>query len=76
MSSSFEPSWTPNSSTASGMRATDGIGRRNSMVEAVKRRRNVDEPTTRPMTTAATVEIVRPIAQPFRVSPVAAQKLR
>ena len=35
--------FTPNSSTASGISATDGIGRRNSTVEFVTRRRNGDD---------------------------------
>ena len=42
---------------ASGMSATDGIGRRNSTVVCVARRRNGTSPMTVPSTTASTVAI-------------------
>ncbi len=66
----------PNISTASGMRATDGIGRRNSTIVWVARRRKGTSPTTVPRTTAAIVAIVRPIAQDVMVPPSRRQNAR
>src|SRR5512132_393155 len=52
-SSSLERRSVPNSSTASGIRATEGMGRRNSMVEAVAARRAGTLPISRPSPTPA-----------------------
>ena len=76
MSSSADCIFTPNSSTASGMRATEGIGRRNSIVERVARSRNRLEPMAKPSTVPATTAIARPIAQLTMVSPTSRQNCR
>ncbi|WP_354003097.1 hypothetical protein [Microbacterium elymi] len=74
ISSRLDSIRTPNSSTASGMSATDGIGRRNSTVEWVARRRNGESPMTTPSTQASTTAMRRPSAQASMVSPTATQK--
>ena len=66
--------FTPNSSTANGINATDGIGRRNSTVEFVTFRRKLDEPMMKPSTTASTTAINRPSSHASMVSPTANQK--
>src|SRR5680860_223090 len=58
----------PKMSTAIGMRATEGIVRRNSIVVWVARRRNRLEPMIRPTMIAATVAMSRPSAQLVMVS--------
>src|SRR5690625_2279131 len=65
---------TPNTSTASGINATDGTGRKNSMVEFVNLRKNDDEPMMKPSTAAATTEMTIPISQATMVSHTATQK--
>ena len=50
----------PYSSTASGISATDGIGRRNSIVEAVNSRGKRELPISMPSTTPATTAMARP----------------
>ncbi len=72
-SSSFDSRSVPYSSTATGMSATDGMGRRNSMVEAVTARSTGTDPITTPATTPATTAMARPRPQPVRVSPSAVQ---
>src|SRR5512132_3487820 len=72
-SRSLERRSVPNSSTASGIRATEGIGRRNSMVEAVAARRAGTLPISRPSPTPPATARARPMAQPSRVSPRATQ---
>ena len=74
-SSSLLSSSVPKSRTASGMSATDGMGRRNSMVEAVNSRVNRELPIRMPRTMPATAAIARPSAQPCRVSRTAVQKV-
>lgn len=64
----------PYSRTARGISATEGIGRRNSIVEAVASRRYGTTETTSPTATLATTAAVSPSAQPVRVSPSAVQK--
>ena len=66
----------PNISTASGISATDGTGRRNSTVVWVARRRNGTIPTTVPSATAASVATVRPIAHDVMVSRTRRQNAR
>src|SRR5215216_5422881 len=72
-SSSLERRSVPNSSTARGIRATEGMGRRNSMVEPVAARRAGTLPSSRPSPTPAATATARPIAHPSRVSPSAVQ---
>src|SRR5829696_8634427 len=72
-SSSLERRSVPNSSTASGIRATEGIGRRNSMVEAVTARRAGTLPISSPSPTPPATARAKPMAQPCRVWPRAAQ---
>src|SRR5918993_2631443 len=62
------------SRTAIGMSATDGIGRRNSMVEAVNSRVNRELPIRMPRTMPATLAIARQSAQRESVSRTACQK--
>ena len=50
----------PSRSTATGISATEGTGRRNSIVEAVNSRRNGLFPMITPITTPATTEIASP----------------
>src|SRR5690625_1342288 len=64
---------TPNTSTANGINATDGTGRKNSMVELVNLRKNDDEPITKPNTAAPTTAMSMPIAQARIVSQTATQ---
>ena len=56
------------------MSATEGIGRRNSIVEAVNSCRNRKLPMTRPAAMPSTIARMRPIAQPRRVRPRFVQK--
>src|SRR5215218_469122 len=72
-SSSLERRSVPNSSTARGISATEGIGRRNSMVEAVAARRAGTLPISSPSPTPPATATARPMAQPSRVSPRATQ---
>ena len=51
----------PSSSTATGISATDGTGRRNSIVDAVTRAATAPYPMTTPITTPATSEIASPM---------------
>ncbi|MEO5665494.1 MAG: hypothetical protein ABIR39_19690 [Nocardioides sp.] len=55
------------------MSATDGMGRRNPIVEAVARRSTSTLPITTPTVTPATVAMLRPMAQPRMVSSSAVQ---
>ena len=64
----------PYITTTSGISATDGIGRRNSIVEAVIMRTIGMLPMMRPRTMPAMIAMDSPIAQPRRVSPSADQK--
>jgi hypothetical protein len=64
----------PKSRTTSGIRATEGIGRRNSMVEAVIALSSGALPITRPAATPISMARIRPIAQPRSVCPTAIQK--
>jgi hypothetical protein len=66
-------SWKPNSSTASGMSATEGTGRRNSIVEAVYRRSTSMLPSSRPREIPATSAMDNPIPHPSKVSVIASQ---
>jgi hypothetical protein len=56
------------------MSATDGIGRRNSTVEAVTARSNGTLPISTPTATPATIATARPSAQPRRVCASATQQ--
>src|SRR6478609_9474293 len=76
MISSAACSWYPNMRIASGISATDGIGRRNSTVVWVARRRNGTSPMTVPSTTASTVAITSPSAHDVRVRPTLRQNSR
>ncbi|MGR6916756.1 hypothetical protein ACU635_21160 [[Actinomadura] parvosata] len=62
----------PNSSTAGGISAAGGIGRRNSIVEPSAARTGGRPPITRPSSTPAAIATARPIAQPRSVSSDAA----
>jgi hypothetical protein len=53
----------PYSSTASGISATDGIGRRNSIVEAVAARSTGTEPISAPSASPAATASARPTSQ-------------
>src|SRR5699024_6083109 len=64
---------TPKISTASGINATDGTGRINSIVELVALRKKFDEPIINPRTAAATTAITIPINQARIVSQTATQ---
>ncbi|GAP47627.1 short-chain dehydrogenase/reductase SDR [Streptomyces azureus] len=66
----------PYTSTASGISATDGMGRRNSIVEAVAARRYGTTEISTPATIPAQDAIARPSAQPVSVSPSAVQKAK
>ena len=63
----------PNSSTASGISATEGIGRKNSIVEWVSVRSTCELPMAMPITTPAITDMTSPIAQASSVSPSAVQ---
>src|SRR5699024_3727752 len=65
---------TPKTNTANGINATDGTGRKNSMVELVNFRKKLDEPIIKPNIAAATTAISMPIAQARKVSQTAIQK--
>src|ERR1043166_4354138 len=73
-STTVEVTPTPYSTTTSGISATDGIGRRNSTVEAVTARSTGRLPITTPATTPATTAMTRPSAQVRNVSIRACQK--
>src|SRR5699024_8340057 len=64
---------TPNTSTANGINATEGTGRKNSIVEFVNLRRNGDEPMIKPSTAAETTAISIPKNQATMVSHTATQ---
>src|SRR5690625_2846836 len=74
ISSNADSMPTPNNSTASGISATEGTGRKNSIVEFVNLRRNVEDPMITPNTAAATTEMTIPISQACMVSHTAIQK--
>src|SRR5699024_5166277 len=65
---------TPKTNTANGINATDGTGRKNSMVELVNFRKKLDEPIMKPSIAAATTAISMPIDQARKVSQTAIQK--
>ena len=60
---------------ASGISATDGIGRRNSMIGRSPRYTNWFEPMSIPSGIAITAAMPSPSAQPWSVCPTAVQKL-
>ena len=64
----------PNMMTASGISATDGIGRRNSMVDAVASRSTAIDPMKIPSTMPATRAMDNPVAHVRSVSASACQK--
>src|SRR5215208_8322435 len=64
----------PQISTASGISATDGIGRRNSITARAERYSSELEPITMPTGIAIAAATASPIAQPSSVWPTAAQK--
>jgi hypothetical protein len=63
----------PTSTTTSGISATDGIGRRNSIVDAVSARSTGTAPMTTPTATPASTAIASPITHVRRVWPSAVQ---
>src|ERR1700709_1177746 len=63
----------PNTSTANGINATDGTGRRNSTVDAVTRRNTSTLPNSMPTAIPATSAMTRPSPQPVTVSRTAVQ---
>src|ERR1700754_1250307 len=72
-SASVEVIVEPHSTTTSGISATDGIGRRNSMVDAVAARSTGMIPMSTPATTPSTTAIARPSSQVRTVSTTASQ---